>query len=65
MISLEERRGGFTDTRVVAAAGASRVIRLEDAPEPFEEELCIGRLESLNRLAGTSMTSSKLCFLLA
>ena len=54
----------FTDERGVAATWVSKVVRLEEAMEPFEEELGVGGGKALNRLAGTSMMSSKLCFLL-
>lgn len=60
-----KRRGGFTGARVLAATGVSKVMRLEEATEPFEEEFSVGRLEALSLLAGTSMMSSKSRFLLA
>ena len=50
---------------MVAATGASKVTRLEEAMELLEEEVVVGRWKVFNLFAGISMMSSKLCFLFA
>lgn len=59
-------RAHFAGASVAAVLDdASRVVRLVEAAELPEEEFCVIQLEVLNLLAGTSMMSSKFCFLLA
>lgn len=50
---------------MTATTGVSEAVRLEDAAGGLEEGLDVGWWRALSLLAGVSMISSKLCFLLA